>query len=155
MVVIKQVKVRTIQCKYKDIKEAKAGMYFCISIKNVNKNEIKKGMVMVSPDKKYNIAVKEFWCFMEILHSNTTMTIGYQPFLHISNIRKPAKIKEIIKLLPTKEQNNDMNDMLYLRTSDKAYVKFEFFNKGEYIKPDMQVIFREGNVKAIGYIVDR
>jgi GTPase len=142
----KQVKVRSIHCKYKEVKEAKAGLYICVSIKNISRGEIKKGMVLV-PDNNISskLAVREFKALVHILHSPTTIRIGYRPFIHVDQIRQSVEIIEIIKI------NDD--DNLLLRTGDKAYVKLRFISKPEHIKPDMRLIFREGKVRAVGKVV--
>ena len=143
----KQVKVRSIHCKYKDIKEAKAGSYICVSLKNITRREIKKGMVLVPDTIKTKLVVKEFWALIHILHSPTTIKVGYQPFVHIEQVRQSVKILEINKI------DNDDNEPI-LRTGDKAKVKLQFIMKPEYIKEGMKLIFREGKVKAIGKIIN-
>ena len=142
----KQVKVRSIHCKYKDVKEAKAGSYICVSLKNITRREIKKGMVLVPDTIKTKLAVKEFWALIHILHSPTTIKVGYQPFVHIEQVRQAVKILEIIKI------DSDDSEQI-LRTGDKAKVKLQFLIKPEYIKDNMKLIFREGKVKATGKII--
>jgi len=161
----RQVKVRSIHCKYKDIKEARAGTYICISLKNILRKEIKKGMVLVSDIPQSKLAIKEFWAFINILHSPTTIRVGYQPFVHIDQVRQAVKILEIrkIKKDQTKqieqieqiEQTIDTVPDNVLRTGDRAQVKLQFIMKPEYIKPQMRLIFREGKVKAVGKIIDQ
>jgi GTPase len=143
----KQVKVRSIHCKYKDVKEAKAGSYICVSLKNITRREIKKGMVLVPDTIKTKLVIKEFWALIHILHSPTTIKVGYQPFVHIEQVRQSVKILEINKI------DNDDNEQI-LRTGDKAKVKLQFIIKPEYIKEGMKLIFREGKVKAAGKIID-
>jgi small GTP-binding protein len=160
----RQVKVRSIHCKYKDIKEARAGTYICISLKNVLRKDIKKGMVLVTDNNQSKIAVKDFWAFINILHSPTTIRIGYQPFIHVDQVRQSVKIVEIRKIKKQNQQNQQnqqtqqnmqtqTNDNA-LRTGDKAQVKLEFIMRPEYIKPQMKLIFREGKVKAVGKVID-
>ena len=150
----RQAKVRSIHCKYKDIKEAKAGKYICISLKNIIRKDIKKGMVLVSDIPQSKIATKEFWAFVNILHSPTTIRIGYQPFVHIDQVRQAVKIVEIKKITKLLDENNQVIDENVLRTGDRAHVKLEFIIKPEYIKPQMKLIFREGKVKAVGKVID-
>lgn len=147
----KSVKVKSIHCKFCEIKEARAGSYICMSLKNINRKEIKKGMVVVTDNDESKISKLQFWAFVNILHSPTTIKLGYQPFVHIDQIRQSVKIIEIKKL--NKEQSESQDDIL--RTGDKANVKLEFMNKPEYIKPNMRLIFREGKVKAIGKVIEQ
>jgi GTPase len=139
----KPVKVRSIHLNYKDLKEAKAGSFICISLKNIQKKDIKKGMVLVSDNLDNNVAVKQFIAQIHILHSPTTIKEGYQPFVHIEHVRQSVKIIDILN-----------NDNKILRTGDKATVKLEFIIKPEFIKNNMKLIFREGKVKAVGKIIE-
>lgn len=164
----KKIKVRTIHCKYKDIKEASAGLYICLSLKNITRNEIRKGLVIID-DNCSKTATKIFYAFIHILHSPTTIKIGYQPFIHVEHIRQTVKIVDIQKIDNCKKKMNpnnildiDKNNLLFndridndviLRTGDIAYVKLEFVFVPEYIKPEMKLVFREGKVKAIGKVV--
>lgn len=144
----KDVKVKSIHCKYNSINEAKPGTYICVSLKNLLRTEVTKGMVVVTNIPECKIAVKEFWTTIKILHSPTTIKVGYQPYLHINHIRQTAKIMEIVKA--KKPQNDEEN---VLRSKDVANIKLQFVNKPEYVKPNMRLIFRERNVKAIGKII--
>lgn len=164
----KKVKVRTIHCKYRDIKEASAGSYICLSLKNITRNEIRKGLVIID-DNSNKIAYKTFYAFIHILHSPTTIKIGYQPFIHVEHIKQSVKIVDIQKIESSKKRPNPNNildidkhnltfdvktdEEIVLRTGDIAYVKLEFVFVPEYIKPDMKLVFREGKVKAIGKVV--
>ena len=142
----KQVKVRSIHENYKDLKEAKAGSFICISLKNITRREIKKGMILVSDDTNLKIAVKQFMAEVHILHSPTMIKTGYQPFVHIEHVRQSVKMLEITKL------NNNSSNLLL--SGDKANIKLEFIIKPEYIKKGMRLIFREGKVKAVGKIIE-
>ena len=143
----KQVKVRSIHLNYKNINESKAGNYVCISLKNITRREIKKGMILITDDNNMKLAVKQFKAQLQILHSPTTIKLGYQPFLHIEHARQSAKIIEIEKI-------SSKDDDKILRSGDKANVVLEFLIKPEYIKEGMRLIFREGKVKAVGKIIN-
>jgi GTPase len=148
----KTVKVRTLHINYKDIKEASAGQYVCVSLKNVTRREIKKGMVLISENSN-KIAVKQFTVQISVLHSPSTIKEGYQPFVHIEHVRQSVKMIEITKIETNKIIDNKvLDDDKHLRSGDKAIVKLEFIIKPEYIKPGMRLIFREGKVKATGII---
>jgi GTPase len=140
----KNVKVRSIHLNYKEIKEAKAGTYICVSLKNINRRDIKKGMVLITDNNELKLAVKKFKAEIYILHSPTTIKDGYQPFVHIEQVRQSVKMSNII---------NKENDNI-LRSGDKATVDLEFIAKPEYIKPGMKLIFREGKIKAVGKIIN-
>jgi GTPase len=138
----RQVKVRSIHLNYKELKEAKAGSFICVSLKNVTRREIKKGMILITDDNNLKLAVKKFVAQIHILHSPTTIKEGYEPFVHIDQVRQSVKIIEII------------SQEKILRTGDKASVILEFKMKPEYVKEGMRLIFREGKVKALGKIIE-
>lgn len=139
-------KIKSIHVKHKDVKEAKAGTYVCVGLKNTQRKMIKKGMVLIG-DKAEKLVVREFWAKMNIfLSQHTTIKVGYQPYLHIGHVRQCAQIVEIKKL-----NKGDSKDEV-LRTGDRAYVKMKFMSKGEYIRDGTTLIFREGRVKAFGIV---
>lgn len=143
----RQVKVRSIHINYRDVKEIKPGSFICVSLKNVLRKEIKKGMVLIQDDNNLKVSVKRFTAQIHILHSPTTIREGYEPFLHIEHVRQSVKIVEIKKI-------DSKEDDIYLRSGDKALVKLEFLLRPEYIKNNMRIIFRENKVKAVGKIVE-
>jgi GTPase len=141
----RSIKVRSIHLNFKDLKEVISGSYICVSLKNITRREIKKGMIIISDDS-LKIAVKQFKAQIHILHSPTTIKEGYQPFVHIEHVRQVVKMLEINK-------ETIITDKL-LRCGDKAIVKLEFGTRPEYIKIGMRMIFREGKVKAVGKIIE-
>ena len=42
----------------------------------------------------------------------------------------------------------------YLRTGDKAVLNFEFLYHPEWLEKGDKIIFREGNTKGVGKIID-
>ena len=152
----RQVKLRTMHNKFKEVTEARSGSYICISLKGINRKDIKKGMVLVSNQTDLKIAVREFWAHIHILNSPTTIKIGYEPFIHVDQVRQSVTINEIKKI--SKDTNKieviSNQDENILRTGDLAFIKLRFINKPEYIKSNMKLIFREGKVKAFGKVID-
>lgn len=141
-------RVKSIHVKHRDVKEAFAGNYVCVALKNINRKMLRKGIVLLDERSSCN-AYREFWAKINILQSHhTTIKIGYQPFLHIAQVRQSAAIEQVNKENPTCE--SDMT----LRTGDKAIVKMRFLHKPEYIKKDMKLVFRDGRMKAVGIIID-
>ena len=141
------VKVRSIHLNFRDLKESTSGSYICVSLKNITRREIKKGMILIPDDSTLKIAIKQFIAQIHILHSPTTIKEGYQPFVHIEHVRQVVKMLEI-----NKEDINSMDKLL--RCGDKAIVKLEFTTRPENIKIGMRMIFREGKVKAVGKIIE-
>jgi GTPase len=155
----KQVKVRSIHLNYRDLKEANPGSFICLSLKNVTRKEIKKGMILLSDDSNLKISVKKFIALIHVLHSPTTIKEGYQPFIHVDHVRQSVKITQIKKIDSINNYSN--NEIIYandndciLRTGDKATVQLEFISRPEYVKPGMRIIFREGKVRAVGKVIE-
>jgi len=114
-------------------------------------------MIVITDDNQLKISVKKFIAQIHVLHSPTTIKEGYQPFIHIDHVRQSVKINQIKKI----DNITENNEIIYsldcdtiLRTGDKAIVQLEFINKPEYIKPSMKIIFREGNVRAVGKVIN-
>jgi GTPase len=149
----RSVKIRSIHLNFKDLKEATPGTYICVSLKNITRREIRKGMIIISDDSNLKIAVKQFIAQVHILHSPTTIKEGYKPFVHIEHVRQVVKMLEINKEISESDNKEVLSDKL-LRCGDKAIVKLEFETKPEYIKTGMRMIFREGKVKAVGKIIE-
>lgn len=110
-------------------------------------------------------AYQDFFAEIMILHHPTTISKGYQAMVHCGCIRQTATIINM---------NKDC-----LRTGDKAKVifwfriskKLEIFSKlisflnqfkqvhlrfikhAEYIRPNQNLVFREGKTKAIGKVL--
>jgi GTPase len=143
-----QSKIKSIHVKHHSVKEAYCGQYACLCLKNFDRNLISKGMVVLGED----VSRKIYWSFLAkiriIQSTDTTIRIGYQPFLHIGQVRQSASIIEIVKV-------NAVNDEDFiLRAGDQALVKLKFINHAEFIKKDTPLIFREGKLRAVGNIVE-
>jgi len=144
------VKLKSLHINYKEISEAKSGSYICISLKGIIRKDIKKGMMLLSSQSTLKNTVKEFWTNILIVNSPTTIKIGYQPHIHLDQVRQTVRIIDIIK---KSKDNNDQDDKI-LRTGDRADVKLEFIIKPEYIKINSALIFRDGKVKATGTVIN-
>ena len=108
------------------------------ALKKIKRSQIRKGMVMVSPELKPH-ACWEFEGEILVLHHPTTISSRYQAMVHCGSIRQTASI-----LTMSKE---------CLRTGDKALVKFRFIKHPEYIRPGQRMVFREGRTKAVGNVL--
>jgi elongation factor 1-alpha len=137
-------KIKSIHIKLRKENELMAGIYGCVALRNIERNMIKKGMVLID-EKAPKKVVKRFWANIQIFKTHsTTIKPNYQPFLHIENIRQSAKLLSI-----EKEDGTNI-----IRNGDKAKVYLEFLYKSEYIHKNMKVLFRDGLMKASGIIID-
>ena len=100
-------------------------------------------MVMIQKNiilEEKNKATKEFIAKIGILHHPTTIRKNYEPVIHCGKISQAAKIVEM--------------DHEYLRTGDKATIKFRFKYRPEFIEKDDVLVFREGQTKGIGKVIE-
>ncbi|EDS31665.1 GTP binding protein [Culex quinquefasciatus] len=129
--------------------------------KKVKRSQIRKGMVLVSPEVNPQ-ACWEFDCEILVLHHPTTISSKYgrwSAMVHCGSIRQTAQILQMSKEC--------------LRTGDKAVVRFRFIKNPEYMKPGQRMVmlmleqifymliyvyvylkvFREGRTKAVGNVI--
>ena len=116
----------------------------------IKKADIKKGYRLLQ-DK---VCYKKFIAIVKILKHSSTISLGYQPTINISNVSQCAEIKKISRKKNRNNSDND-NDNLFLRIGDVAHIEFEFLMKPEYIDINSNFIFREGKAKGVGKILER
>jgi GTPase len=143
----KRVSVDSISC-------GSGGTYVCLNVSNSQKNrkrldktvKLRRGMVVLNSDTKIQDttikeACREFYAELYIIKTHaTTIKKGYQPILHMNNIRQAVEILEI--------QEKDI-----LRANDKALVKLRFMFRPEYVSINSRLMFCEGRVRGIGKVV--
>ena len=66
-------------------------------------------------------SVYEFLAEVLILHHPTTIGLNYQPMVHCGSVRQIVKVCKII-------------NKAYVRTGEKAKIRFRFLYKPEYIE---------------------
>lgn len=139
--------IKSIHNNFKeDVENLSAGEGGCFCIKlapsSVNKkielkrNTIKKGMRVMKDVEFYY----EFDAEVLILHHPTTIKMNYQPTIHCGTITQTAKICKM--------------DNEIMRTGDRSKIKFRFMHRPEYIEKNNYLVFREGNTKGIGKVVN-
>ncbi len=131
------VKVRSIHVNRVSVDKAIAGQEACLALRNVEFDEVEKGMCILDESLTPR-AVKKFRAKVTILHHPTTIKRGYQAVLHIYTIRQAAKFTWM-----SKEP---------LRTGDVALVNLEFCYKPEYVISGDWFVFREGRTRGYGII---
>lgn len=132
------IAVKSIHRKRMNVKEVRGGQTASFALKKIKRSQIRKGMVMVSPDLKPQ-ACWEFEGEILVLHHPTTISSRYQAMVHCGSIRQTASIVNMSKEC--------------LRTGDKAHVKFRFIKHPEYIRAGQRMVFREGRTKAVGNVL--
>lgn len=112
-----------------------AGQSVALALKRIRRNQVRKGMVLLSADATPK-AVTRFTASVLILYHNSTIAKGYQAMAHIGSIRQTVRIVDI--------------DKPFVRTGDRASVVFEFIKSPEFTRPGSRILFREGKTKVSG-----
>ena len=132
------------------VQELCAGQHCTVNIKaigkmNLTKNDLHKGMVMISKNKcKLS---NEFLAVVYIFHHQTTIKnrtekkSGFQPVINCNGSRQCA---EIVKIY-----NKDG----ILRSNDRCKVHFKFMYHNEYLTNGSKFVFREGLTRGVGQIL--
>jgi len=133
------VRVRSIHINRVNVDKAHAGQEACLALKNVEYEEVEKGMCILDKSIAPR-AIKSFKAKVTILHHPTTIKRGYQAVLHLYTIRQAVKFAWL-----SKEP---------LRTGDTAHVELEFCYKPEYISSGDWFVFREGRTRGFGVVLE-
>ena len=133
----KQVKVKTIQINRVFVDKVNPGSIATFAIQGVEKDGLRKGMVLVKND--FN-AYRRFKAKVIVLHHPTTIREGYVATLHLYTIRQAVRFEKIAKG--------------YLRSGDTSEVLLSFLYRPEYIEKGQIFVFREGRTRGLGVITE-
>lgn len=134
--------VKGIHRKRVSVPAATAGQSVTLALKNIRRNAIRKGQVLLTHEKDEPMpkVSRRFEAEILVLYHSTTIKSKYQAMVHCGAVRQTASIT-------TTEQT-------VLRTGDRAKVEFEFVKNPEYLTVGSRLIFREGRTKGIGKITN-
>ncbi|KAH8617371.1 Elongation factor Tu GTP binding domain [Trypanosoma vivax] len=133
----RSVQIKSIHVKGVEQARAVAGCDAAFCLKKEKRKAIRKGNVLTDPLHP----VKANWQFeadIVILYHSTTILVNYEPVIHSTTVRQPARIVYVAKEV--------------LRTGDRSIVRFHFLYRPEFMKVGQQLIFREGRTKGIGTV---
>ena len=143
--------IRSIYCKKICLQSVQSGSYVCLGIKKIDKNNIKRGNVIISQNAP-KLCVKTFSAKITVLKAqSTTIRVGYEPILHCYAIR------QVIKILNINDKKNSRNitiDDDCLRNGDSANVVFNFKYNPQYLKIGSRFILCEGKTKVMGEVTN-
>jgi len=134
------VTVRSMHYKRVLVSFVSAGQEATFALRNIERDEVRKGMVLIDPTCPMN-AVMEFVAEAMVLYHATTIRPGYETMIHYKTIRQQARI---VKILDKQEST--------LRMGDRARVVFRFLFQPEYLVEGYRFVFREGRTRGIGVI---
>ncbi|CAG0902177.1 unnamed protein product [Cyprideis torosa] len=131
------IAIKSIHRKRMPVKEVRGGQTASFALKKIKRNQLRKGMVLISPTANPT-AVWEFEGEILVLHHPTTISARYQAMVHCGSVRQTATIVKM--------------SVECMRTGDKAVVHFRFIKNPEFIKVGQRMVFREGRTKAVGNV---
>jgi elongation factor 1-alpha len=116
---------------------AEAGEVVGISITGMDVDDIKRGMILCSPEYPA-LTVREFEAEVAILVHPTTIKRGYECIAHIETIAETMTFEPI--------------DNEYMSAGDTGKIKMKFKYRPCCIKEGQKLIFREGRSKGVGTV---
>uniref|UniRef100_A0A1I7ZAY0 Tr-type G domain-containing protein n=1 Tax=Steinernema glaseri TaxID=37863 RepID=A0A1I7ZAY0_9BILA len=132
------VPIKSIHRKRMPVTTVKCGQTASFALRKQTKKEVRKGMVLVSPEIDPQSCF-QFDAEVLILHHPTTIATNYQAMVHVGSVRQTATIVSL--------------DKDVLRTGDRGIATFKFIRQPEYLRVGTKMVFREGRTKAVGTIV--
>ncbi len=166
----KKVVIKSIQDKRTDVSNAFAGQNVCLALRNIDRHQVHRGMMMIDGKDAEPRGIMEFEAEIEVFGKNhTSVRIGYEPVIHISNIKQAAKIVSISNVTrriqaPGKKQkekdlekdkkipDQDEAGNPVLRAGDKAHVRFRFCFFPACFEAGTKILFREGKTRGVGLV---
>ncbi|MGB9936558.1 MAG: GTPBP1 family GTP-binding protein [Methanobacterium sp.] len=133
----RDIGVKSIEMHHYKKDCAEAGEVVGISIKGVDMDKIKRGMIICSPDYEKK-SVREFEADVAILVHPTTIKEGYECITHVETIAETTAFEPL--------------DKEYMSAGDNGKVRMRFKYRPYCIKEGQKIIFREGRSKGIGTI---
>lgn len=124
----------------------------------LKKNDIKKGMVLVSTLTLASQVGYRFTAAISILNElNNALTIrdGYTPVIHVGTVRQSAR------LTIDPDKNSGRRELIYgdngkrlsnIKSGDVAVVTFKFKQRPEFIEPATVFVLTSGEIQGIGVI---
>ena len=131
--------IRSIHEKSMPTSECSAGQWVCFALKNVERKQIRKGMVVLKTDSEKRV-VRNFEAEVSVIRGNyITIRKGYEPVLNMNNIVQSARIV-------------DMGEETVLRANSIMSIRFRFVHRPCYMSIGDRFVFREGKVCGTGLI---
>ncbi|RKP21507.1 P-loop containing nucleoside triphosphate hydrolase protein [Rozella allomycis CSF55] len=160
------IKINSIHCQRVSVNLLKEDESGSLAIFGVERSVVRKGMIIVSSDPK----LSPFKSFFEIeaevsvLSSRKTIFPNHKGFLHIGAVKQAATLKEVVKIMSTERDKEvslkksrsgsslKLTTPIGINKGDRATVNFKFSVSPEYVTKGSRLLFRDGNVKIIGFV---
>lgn len=149
--------VRSIQVQYKDTDMIVRGQTAGIALRLKKSDEMKPktGMYLVAPELKRR-PTKFFLASMKILHHRSTIKRGYIMTINTGPICRAARVVKLHKHETDPETGTlkmDTPDLPEITTGDQAIIGLKFLRQGEILHVGDQILSREGDAKATGFVL--
>lgn len=140
------VRVRTIEEKRKRVSEVTAGKFVCLGCPKVNRNCIKRGMIICQNEPK---AVKKFTAQI-IVHNHhaTTVKVGYSPLLVIHGYRSAV---QIVSLDISEEVNIRQSNGVAPR-GKSIIAKFKIVHRPCFLREKDRIVLVENTLRIVGVV---
>jgi GTPase len=123
-----------------NISTVEAGFSACFNIttkdKSISRAVIQKGMVLCDVPQ----SVRKFKAIIKIMHHPTKISIGYEPHLHCGGVKETMKIVGM--------------DREYIKAGESTFATLEFKRKRCFVQKGDMFLFREGNTRGSGEIIE-
>ncbi|MDY6780735.1 MAG: EF-Tu/IF-2/RF-3 family GTPase, partial [Halobacteria archaeon] len=129
-----EVEVRSIEMHYHRVERAKSGNIVGIALKNVDEEDVERGMVLSSEPKG---SVREFRAEVMVLNHPTRIRSGYEPVVHLETISEATVFEPCDgHVLPGE--------------TDEVDIRFKF--RPYSVEEGQRFVFREGKSKGVGTV---
>jgi GTPase len=159
-----RVAVKSIHDKKMEVSNAFAGQNVCFALRGVVRGQIRKGMYLIDGRESEPPAMREFTAEIEIFgRHSTSIKTGYEPVVHVGNVRQTAVITDITNVVKKTTVGEDSvredsvkddrkKNEVILRAGDRATVTFRFKFSPVYLESNAKILFREGRTRGVGLI---
>lgn len=148
----KLVTIRSIHCKKVPLQKVCTPCYICVALKGINKQDFKRGNVLLSAVSEQTLC-SHLIVDVEILKTHsTTIKLGYQPIMHVQNLRTSVTIKKISNKICGRLSDGQNDEIL--RTGDSAKLYLELCFEKKFIKKDANILLCEGRTKVVGIVTE-
>lgn len=132
-----QTKARSIEIHYHTVDSASAGQLVSIAIRNVDADDVERGMLLTQDDEDPT-PVREFEAEVMILNHPTKVTSGYEPVIHLETVSDTVRLEPEGTLLP----------------GDTGTTTVRFTTQPYVVEEGQRFVFREGTSKGVGTVTE-
>lgn len=146
------VVVRSIHCKKVPVQQVCTQCYICVALRGISKQDFKRGNVLLGSVSQQHLC-SHLTVDVEILKTHsTTIKVGYQPIMHVQNIRTSVTIKKISNKICGRASQAHNDDIL--RTGDSAQLYLEICFEKKFVKKNANILLCEGRTKVVGTVIE-